>query len=57
MNLYKVVYQLKDGTEGVEYVRAANRVMAFMVFEDLGYKDVVNADVFRVLDEEEEVIK
>ena len=57
MNLYKVVYQLKDGTDGVEYVRAANRVMAFMVFEDLGYTDVVNADVFRVLDEEEEVIK
>lgn len=54
MNKYKVIFQYSDGTEGIEYVYAVNRMMAFMVFEDLGYEDVVNADVFRVLDEEEE---
>lgn len=51
---YRVVYQCSDGSEGEVIVMAVNRMMAFMAFEDLGYEDVVNADVFRVLDEEEE---
>lgn len=54
MNKYKVIFQYSDGTERIEYVYAVNRIAAFMVFEDLGYENVVNADVFRVLDEEEE---
>lgn len=54
MNKYRIEYQTSDGYEGVEYVYAANRIAAFMVFEDLGYEGVVNADCFRVLDEEEE---
>lgn len=52
---YRVVYQCSDGTEGEVIVMAVNRMMAFMVFEDLGYENVINADVFRVLDDEEEV--
>jgi hypothetical protein len=54
MNLYKIIYRLVDGAEGEEIVCAANRMMAFMVFEDFGYANVVAADCFRVLDEEEE---
>lgn len=55
MNLYKIVYRLADGSGGEEIVCAANRIMAFMVFEDFGYENVVAADCFRVLDDEEEV--
>ena len=54
MNKYKIVYQTSDGFEDEVYVYAVNRIAAFMVFEDLGYEDVVNADCFRVLDDEEE---
>ena len=53
MNLYKIIYQCGDGYEGEVTVCAVNRVMAFMVFEDLGYENAINADCFRVLDEEE----
>lgn len=51
MNKYRIEYQTSDGFEGVEYVCAANRIAAFMAFEDLGYEDVVNADCFRVIDD------
>ena len=54
MNKYKVIFQYSDGTEGIEYVYAVNRIAAFMAFEDLGYEDVVNVDVFRVLVNEDE---
>ena len=50
MNEYKVVYQCSDGYEGEEIVMAANRMMAFEVFEGLGIEDVINADVYRVID-------
>ena len=53
MNLYKIIYQCSDGYEGKEIVCAANRLMAFEVFADLGIEDVINADCFRVEDEEE----
>ena len=53
MNLYRIVYRCSDGSEGEEIVCAANRIMAFMVFEDFGYKDVVSADCFRILEDEE----
>ena len=51
---YKIVYECSDGYEGEEIVMAVNRMMAFEVFEELGIEDVVNADCFRVLDNEEE---
>ena len=54
MNLYKIIYRLSDGTIGEEVVYAVNRMMAFMVFEYFGYEDVVAADCFRVIDEEDE---
>lgn len=54
MNKYRVVYQRSDGTRGEEVVYAVNRTMAFEVFKDFDYQDVVNADVFRVIDEEED---
>lgn len=53
MYKYKIVYQCSDGYVGEEIVYAVNRMMAFEVFEDFGYEDVVNADCFRVNDEED----
>lgn len=49
---YKIIYQCSDGYKGEEIVMAANRVMAFEVFADLGIENVVDADCFRVLDKE-----
>lgn len=54
MNKYKIIFKCKDGTEGTEYVYAVNRTMAFDVFGAFGHEDVVNVDVFRVDEEEEE---
>lgn len=54
MHKYKITFQYKDGSEGNEYVYAVNRMMAFDVFGAFGYEDVVNVDVFRVTDEDEE---
>ena len=54
MTKYKIIYQCSDGYEGEEIVYAVNRLMAFEVFKELGIEDVVNADCFRVLDDEEE---
>ena len=53
MNLYKIIYRRKDGTKGEVIVCAVNRLMAFEVFRDLAPDDVVGADCFRVLDDEE----
>lgn len=52
MNYYKIVYRCSDGYEGEEIVMAANRLMAFEVFKDLGYEDVVSTDCFRIPDDE-----
>ena len=52
MNKYKIVYECSDGYVDEVYVYAANRMMAFMVFEEFGYTDVINADCFLVKDEE-----
>jgi hypothetical protein len=52
MNKYRIVYQCSNGYEGEEFVYAKNRIMAFEVFKDLGYEDIVNADCFRVIEEE-----
>ena len=49
MNEYRVMYQCSDGYESEVTVMAANRLMAFEVFKDLGFENVVNADVFRIL--------
>lgn len=51
---YRIVYRCADGFEGEETVMAVNRMMAFAVFEELGIENIVNADCFRVLDNEEE---
>lgn len=53
MNKYKIIYQCSDGYKGEEIVCAANRMMAFEVFEEIGIQDVVNADCFRILEEED----
>jgi len=52
MSKYKIIYQCANGFEGTEYVHAVNRLMAFAIFEDLGYEGVINADVFRVEEDE-----
>ena len=54
MNEYRIEYECSDGYEGEVIVMAVNRMMAFEVFEELGIEDVVNADCYRVLDDEEE---
>ena len=52
MYQYKIVYQCSNGYEGEEIVYAANRIVAFDMFNNLGYEDVVSADCFRVIDDE-----
>ena len=54
MNLYRVIYQCSDGYEGEEIVSAVNRMMAFDLFSDFGIENVINADVFRLTEAEEE---
>ena len=54
MNKYKIIYKCSDGYEGEEIVMAVNRIMAFEVFQELGIEDVVSADCFRVLDDEDD---
>lgn len=53
MNQYRIAYQTSDGYEDEVIISAANRIAAFEVFNELGYENVVNADCYRVLDEEE----
>jgi hypothetical protein len=50
MNQYRVVYRCKDGYTGEKIVYAANRIMAFEVFANIGIKDVIAADCFRILE-------
>jgi hypothetical protein len=54
MYKYKIVYKCSDGYEGIEYIYAVNRMMAFEAFKAFGYENVVNVDCFRVLDEDKE---
>ena len=54
MNEYRIEYVWSDGYEDEVIVCAANRLMAFEVFEEFGIEDVVRAECFRVLDEDEE---
>ena len=54
MNEYRIEYVCSDGYEDEVIVCAVNRIMAFEVFEELGIEDVVRAECFRVLDEDEE---
>lgn len=51
MNEYKIIYKCANGFEGEEIVMAVNRMMAFEVFEELGIEDVVDADCFRVMED------
>lgn len=53
MHPYKIVYQCSNGFEGEEIVYAVNRIMAFEVFKELGYENVINADCFRVIEDGE----
>ena len=53
MNDYKIEYVLKDGTKGIEYVSAANRMMAFNVFSDIALSydsPVEHAECYRVFE-------
>lgn len=54
MHEYRIEYKCSDGYEDEVTVMAVNRMMAFEVFEELGIKDVVWAECYRVLDDEEE---
>lgn len=55
MNKYKIVYQTRSGYKNTEYIYAANRIAALEMFEKHEcFKDVVGADCFRVLDDEDD---
>lgn len=54
MYKYKIIYTCSDGYEGEEIVMAVNRMMAFEVFADLGIEDVVDADCFHILEDDDE---
>ena len=55
MNKYRIVYKCNNGFQGEEIVCAANRTIAFEVFEKFEYfKDVVAVDCFRVIDDKDE---
>ena len=50
MNQYRMVFQCSNGYKDEVIVDAANRVMAFAIFEELGFEDVVSVDCFCVID-------
>lgn len=54
MNKYRLEYECSDGFYGEVEVYAVNRFMAFELFEEFGFEDVVNVECFRVIDEDEE---
>lgn len=53
MKKYRIEFKCSNGFEGEEYVYAANRVMAYEVFADLGYENVTWAEAHLVIEEEE----
>jgi hypothetical protein len=50
MNQYEMVFQYSNGYKDEVIVDAANRAMAFAIFEELGFEDVISVDCFRVID-------
>ena len=52
MYKYQIFYECSDGFVGTEYVYAINRMMAFEMFKDFGYENVVNIDCLRIKEEE-----
>jgi hypothetical protein len=54
MNKYRIEYVCSNGYEDEVIVYAVNRFMAFELFEEFGFEDVINVECFRVLDEDEE---
>lgn len=50
MNEYKVVFKLDNGFIGNEIVYAVNKVAAYETFEQLGYKNIVAIECYRVLE-------
>lgn len=52
MYKYQIFYECSDGFVGTEYVYAINRMMAFEMFKDFGYENVVNVDCLRIKEEE-----
>lgn len=54
MNKYVIIYKLKNGFRGKEYVYAANRVAAWEIFESMSKAlDIEECNCFRVIEEEE----
>ena len=51
MNTYKLIYTCKDGFVGEEIVYAANRMMAFSIFEDFNHQDIINVECVRIVNE------
>ena len=51
MYKYQIFYECSDGFVGAEYVYAVNRMMAFEMFKDFGYENVVNVDCLRAKEE------
>ena len=52
MNQYRIVYTCKDGYTDEVIIDAACRVMAFKIFETLGFEDVIKVDCYRVASKE-----
>ena len=52
MNEYKIVFECSDGYSGEETVMAVNRIMAFEIFEEFGYEDIVSVNCYCITDDE-----
>ena len=52
MGFYRVVYRCNDGYEDEVVVYATSKYMAFVVFENCGYDNVVNTNIFKIIEEE-----
>lgn len=51
MKTYRIVYKCKNGFIGEEFIDAVNRMMAYELFGEFGYKDIVAIDCLLVVDE------
>ena len=54
MNKYKIIYRCSDGFEGEEIVYAVNSTMAFEVFSDFDFDDVISAECILIPEDEDE---
>jgi hypothetical protein len=53
MNKYKFIITYNNGDKDEVIVDAANRLMAFELYDELGYDNVIDISCYRIIEEDE----